>query len=67
MNAIYFKGFWAKQFRKEATFDQEFWTSSTESVKVPMMHMKDKFRLFHFQDLGATALAMDYKVRLLIW
>lgn len=62
VNAIYFKGLWDKQFCKEATHDEEFWTSSTESVKVPMMHMKDRFRLFHFKDLGATALAMDYKV-----
>lgn len=62
VNAIYFKGLWAKQFKKEATYDQDFWTSSTESVKVPMMHQKDKFRYFHFRDLEATALAMDYKV-----
>ncbi|XP_050687471.1 leukocyte elastase inhibitor-like isoform X1 [Eriocheir sinensis] len=61
VNAIYFKGFWANQFKKEATRDEDFWTSSTDSVKVPMMHMKEKFRLFHFRDLGATALAMDYK------
>lgn len=67
VNAIYFKGFWENQFDKEATRDEDFWTSSSESIKVPMMHKKAKFRYFHFKDLEATALAMDYKVSILKW
>ncbi|XP_045137356.1 leukocyte elastase inhibitor B-like isoform X2 [Portunus trituberculatus] len=61
VNAVYFKGLWAKQFDEADTHDQEFWTSNTESVKVPMMYKKSKFRLFFDRDLEATVLAMDYQ------
>ncbi|KAK3886863.1 hypothetical protein Pcinc_008976 [Petrolisthes cinctipes] len=61
VNAIYFKGLWEHQFDESHTFDEDFWTSEKESVKVPMMHIKEHFRMFHLKDLGATVLAMDYK------
>ncbi|XP_071547380.1 leukocyte elastase inhibitor-like isoform X2 [Panulirus ornatus] len=61
VNAVYFKGLWEHQFLKSATYDQEFWTSESDSIKVPMMHIKDHFRIFHHRNLGAMLLAMDYK------
>ncbi|KAK8382335.1 hypothetical protein O3P69_015334 [Scylla paramamosain] len=61
VNAVYFKGLWAKQFDEADTYDREFWTSNTENVKVPMMYKKSKFRIFFDKDLGATVLAMDYQ------
>ena len=66
VNAVYFKGLWAKHFHEASTYDKEFWTSSNENVKVPMMYQKDKFRLFHYKDLAATVLAMDYQVSIYI-
>jgi serpin B len=36
-NAVYFKGTWAKQFRKESTRPAPFHRSATEQVDVPMM------------------------------
>ncbi|XP_042204582.1 leukocyte elastase inhibitor-like isoform X2 [Homarus americanus] len=61
VNAVYFKGLWEHQFKESETKDQEFWLSGSESTKVPMMHIKDHFRMLHNKDLGATLLAMDYK------
>ncbi|KAK4318790.1 hypothetical protein Pmani_010213 [Petrolisthes manimaculis] len=61
VNAIYFKGLWEHQFDEAHTFDEDFWTSEKGSVKVPMMHIKKHFRMFHLKDLGAMVLAMDYK------
>ena len=67
VNAVYFKGLWAKQFDEADTHDQEFWISNTENVKVPMMYKKSKFRLFFDRDLEATVLAMDYQVSMHIY
>nr|AHC06147.1 serpin 3 [Penaeus monodon] len=61
VNAVYFKGLWENQFNESDTHDQEFWISSQESVQVPMMHIKKKFRYFNHRDLDSTILAMDYK------
>lgn len=61
VNAVYFKGLWAKQFHEEGTHEGVFWTSKTENVKVSMMHQKSKFRIFFDKDLEASILAMDYQ------
>jgi serine protease inhibitor len=37
-NAIYFKGNWAKQFKKENTKDEPFQVSAKKKLDVPMMH-----------------------------
>ncbi len=36
-NAIYFKGDWAKQFKKERTIETDFAVSAAKKVKVPFM------------------------------
>lgn len=61
VNAVYFKGSWAKTFRERDTHNKTFWISSSEKIKVPMMYNKDTFRFSHHGKLGATVLAMDYK------
>lgn len=37
-NTLYFKGKWQKPFMMEATYDEDFHVSDTETVQVPMMH-----------------------------
>ena len=53
VNAIYFKGFWQKQFDAEATFKQHFIVSETEKTEVQMMHLTNNFR--HVHDSGVLA------------
>ena len=43
-NAIYFKGRWESQFEKSKTKEATFWLSPGNSLKVPMMNQKQKFR-----------------------
>jgi len=38
-NAIYFKGFWLKQFDKKGTKEEEFRVSPNNTISVPMMHL----------------------------
>jgi len=61
VNAVYFKGSWMKQFDEAATKTLPFWTTKDTSVNIPMMYIKDNFRLFHNRDLGAKLLSMDYE------
>ena len=43
-NAMYFKGDWASQFKKDQTHDEDFTVSSARKVKVPMIRQKHSFR-----------------------
>ncbi len=47
-NAIYFKGDWLNQFKKERTRDADFFVTSEKSIQVPMMNESIivKFRRF---------------------
>lgn len=42
-NAIYFKGDWAAQFKKDRTTDQDFFVAADTKVKVPLMYQAGKF------------------------
>jgi len=42
-NAIYFKGSWASQFKKERTADAPFHVTPDRTVDVPMMRQTEKF------------------------
>jgi serpin B len=44
INAIYFKGNWANQFKKSATQKQDFYLSSDGRVQAPLMFQKEDFR-----------------------
>lgn len=42
-NTLYFKGKWQKPFMMEATYDEDFHVSDTETVQVPMMHQFSEY------------------------
>jgi len=43
-NAIYFKSYWASQFKKSWTKPRLFWLTPGKSINVPMMSQKEKFK-----------------------
>jgi len=62
VNAIYFKGLWQNQFKKEETFKQNFFVSESEKTEVEMMHLTKKFK--YAEDGGELAcqiLEMPYR------
>ncbi|XP_058981857.1 antichymotrypsin-2-like isoform X3 [Musca domestica] len=61
VNAIHFKGEWAHPFPEYATKEKDFYLDETNSVKVPMMHISERFRYGEFPELDAKALEMPYK------
>ncbi len=42
-NAIYFKGNWASQFKKDQTRDETFHLSADKTIKTPLMHQTRPF------------------------
>jgi len=51
-NAIYFKGNWVKQFDKKNTDEQNFKVTSSNTVKVQMMHKSDeKFKYAEMENI----------------
>lgn len=60
VNAIYFKGNWAKQFNKERTEKADFWTSETDKKQVDMMYVKDHFKYGHVEELDAAVIELPY-------
>ena len=58
-NAIYFKGDWAKQFKKEATREAPFQVTPGKSVKVPTMNQTEKFGYMETPDLQALSLPYE--------
>lgn len=60
VNAIYFKGNWAKKFDPENTMKEQFYYSEKDSSEVDMMTQKSKFRYGVFDDLDATTLELPY-------
>jgi len=57
-NAVYFKGTWASQFKKEQTKNEAFHVSPGTDVNVSMMHQSHKFA--YAEDDAAQVLAMPY-------
>jgi serpin B len=58
-NAIYFKGNWEEQFKKEDTKNEDFRLSATRAIKTALMHMTKGFNYF---DGGSfQALEIPYK------
>lgn len=49
-NAIYFKGFWLKQFDKKDTEEEDFRVSSGKTVKSRMMHSTGKGAEFNYAE-----------------
>jgi serpin B len=62
-NAIYFKGDWAAQFKKQNTADANFFVATTKSVKVPMMNQKGPFAYGETDQV--QVLSLPYKGKML--
>ena len=58
-NAIYFKGQWKTKFRWWRTRNSDFFVSADRKVKVPLMHLKEKFK--YCSDEKLQALELPYK------
>ncbi|KAK5646351.1 hypothetical protein RI129_004815 [Pyrocoelia pectoralis] len=63
VNAIYFKGDWANQFRRRDTKKEKFYVSENESVDCDMMHITKNFKYREDQHLQAQILEMKYTNR----
>lgn len=57
-NAIYFKGLWLAQFKKEATKDAPFHVTSDKTTTVPMMNQTGSFK--YLRGDGFKALELPY-------
>lgn len=60
VNALFFKGFWEKQFDKSLTRDLAFNKYGTTSKRVPMMHKYETEELLHTVN-GITAVTLPYR------
>lgn len=58
-NAIYFKGFWASQFKEELTREAPFTLATSEKVDVPTMHRTADFKYMEAEDF--QTLGLPYK------
>ena len=58
-NAIYFKGYWASQFKEELTREAPFTLMSGEKVQVPTMHRTADFKYAEAEDF--QTLELPYK------
>ncbi|MGE3806089.1 MAG: sigma-70 family RNA polymerase sigma factor [Gemmataceae bacterium] len=57
-NAIYFKGDWASQFKKELTSDGPFFTAPDKQVQARLMYQTQEFKFF--EDGNLQALELPY-------
>ena len=58
-NAVYFKGFWLKQFNKGDTLDEEFRVGLGEVVLTPMMYKEEKFNYGETDELQILELLYE--------
>uniref|UniRef100_L7LTZ1 Putative tick salivary serpin n=1 Tax=Rhipicephalus pulchellus TaxID=72859 RepID=L7LTZ1_RHIPC len=61
INAIYFKGLWASQFRPQATRPSDFHLDSKNKNKVDMMFHKDGYSTARCDELDVEALEIPYR------
>jgi serpin B len=55
-NAIYFKGDWASQFKKDLTRDEPFHLTADKKADAPLMHQKGEFGYFDGDSFQALQL-----------
>lgn len=60
-NAIYFKGFWEKQFKKGNTHAGDFKVSKTKTIKIKMMNKTDRHLYGRNEELSCQVLKLSYK------
>ncbi|KAH9406036.1 Leukocyte elastase inhibitor [Tyrophagus putrescentiae] len=62
VNAIHFKGLWARQFDKSlTTADADFTKSNGQVVKTALMYKKAKFPFYYDEESKAKFVQLDYK------
>ncbi len=50
-NAVYFHGIWTDPFKKDRTKEKDFHLTSSDKIKVPLMHRMDDYRYGEVDDL----------------
>ncbi|XP_029955714.1 leukocyte elastase inhibitor-like isoform X1 [Salarias fasciatus] len=60
VNAIYFKGKWAEQFKEEYTVDDRFRINKTETKPVKMMRQKKKFHINTLPEVNSQIIELPY-------
>ncbi|XP_010224714.1 PREDICTED: leukocyte elastase inhibitor [Tinamus guttatus] len=63
VNAIYFKGNWAKKFKEANTADMPFWLNKNEQKTVKMMYQKEKFHFGYISEMKTRILELPYDGR----
>ena len=61
VNALYFKGNWKREFKKQQTKKGDFYVSSSKTVKGDMMKTKGKYSVLEPKGLDARAISLPYK------
>ncbi|XP_044113873.1 leukocyte elastase inhibitor [Neovison vison] len=61
VNAVYFKGSWEDEFRKEDTADAQFRLNKKDQKTVKMMYQKKKLPFGYIQDLKCRVLELPYR------
>nr|XP_020761261.1 serpin B3-like [Odocoileus virginianus texanus] len=61
VNAIYFKGQWQEEFKKENTVEEKFWLNKDTSKPVQMMKQTNHFNFVSLEDVQAKILEIPYK------
>lgn len=66
INAIFFKGTWARPFKKGKTLEDKFESSIKDSVQTLFMSQRDKFYADKDTIMGAKWIQMPFQVYLLM-
>ncbi|MEE6465206.1 hypothetical protein FKM82_006487 [Ascaphus truei] len=61
VNAVYFKGKWKTQFKKESTSDESFYLNKNEKKQVKMMSQTGKFKLASLAEIKCRILELPYE------
>ena len=59
-NALYFKGLWKSQFKKENTKNRKFTKNDKTEIEVQMMAQKSKFPFGYSEELKTFAIQLPY-------
>uniref|UniRef100_A0A674ITQ5 Serpin domain-containing protein n=1 Tax=Terrapene triunguis TaxID=2587831 RepID=A0A674ITQ5_9SAUR len=61
VNAVYFKGQWGKEFKKENTKERPFQINKTTSKPVQMMYHKGEYKIATIEEHHSQVLELPYK------
>lgn len=64
INALYFKGEWNAQFKKEQSFHGGFYTTPNDIIDVEYMRNTGSYHYYESKPLDAQLLRMPFKVKL---